>query len=121
MLFPFRQNWRITPLPFSLALKNTVNTGVSFSTPSRSVANSKFFATAGLQGLTNLQGCHCGCQPKESSTWGARTTGPPIGPAPTHVHDYACNGSDGGAGLLLVGGAVLLACCFMGHERSPLR
>lgn len=72
MIFPHNQNWRTTSLPFSLALKNTVNTGVSFDTPSRATANSQRWASAGFRGLGPVLtfpggagmdglGCGCGC------------------------------------------------------------
>src|SRR5215471_11529185 len=51
MIFYRDQRWRTTTLPFSLALKNTVNTGVSFDTPSGAIAQSQRFAAAGFRGL----------------------------------------------------------------------
>ena len=51
MLTPFNQNWRTTHKPFSLALANTVNTGVSFSTPSGAIRNSQIWARAGFRGF----------------------------------------------------------------------
>lgn len=74
MIVPHRQNWRTTTLPFSLALKNTVNTGVSFDTSSGATANSQRWASRGFQGLggygpriqypgagmDGLGGCGCG-------------------------------------------------------------
>ena len=51
MLYAHNQNWRTSQLPFSLTLANTLNTGVSFSTPSGSVAESQRWATRGMQGL----------------------------------------------------------------------
>jgi hypothetical protein len=71
MIFPFPQNWRTSLLPFSLALKNTVNTGVSFDTASGAIANSQRWASRGFQGFgPRMQypgagmdglGCGCGC------------------------------------------------------------
>ena len=70
MLTPFNQNWRTSTLPFSLALANTVNTGVSFSTPSGAIANSQRWASRGFQGYgpriqygpgAGLDGLGCGC------------------------------------------------------------
>lgn len=75
MIFPFDQNWRTSTLPFSLALKNTVNTGVSFDTPSGAIAQAQRWASRGFQGLggygPRIQypgagmdglGCGCGCE-----------------------------------------------------------
>lgn len=71
MIFPFDQNWETSRLPFSLALRNTVNTGVSFDTPSRAIANRQRWARAGFGGYgPQIQypgagmdglGCGCGC------------------------------------------------------------
>lgn len=72
MIYPFHQNWQTTLLPFSLALRNTINTGVSFDTPSRATANSKRWASAGFRGYGPVRtfpggagmdglGCGCGC------------------------------------------------------------
>lgn len=74
MLYPFNQNWRVSPKPFSLALSNAVNTGVSFDTPSGTIANQKAWAAAGFRGLGGYGpkmtfpgagldggGCGCGC------------------------------------------------------------
>ena len=72
MIFPNQQNWRTSRLPFSLALKNTVNTGVSFDTSSGAIANSQRWASAGFRGygpvmtypgagMDGLGGCGCGC------------------------------------------------------------
>jgi hypothetical protein len=70
MIFPRNQNWRTSRLPFSLALANTVHTGVSFNTASGMIANQKWWATRGMQGYgPRIQypgagmdglGCHCG-------------------------------------------------------------
>lgn len=71
MIFAHDQNWQTSRLPFSLALKNTVNTGVSFDTPSGGIANRQRWARAGFQGFgPQIQytgagmdglGCGCGC------------------------------------------------------------
>jgi len=71
MIFPFYQNWQTSRLPFSLALKRTVSTGVSFDTPSGGIANRQRWARAGFQGYgPTIQypgagmdglGCGCGC------------------------------------------------------------
>lgn len=72
MIVPHQQNWRTSTLPFSLALKNTINTGVSFDTPSGGIANSQWWASRGFQGYgPRIQypggagmdglGCGCGC------------------------------------------------------------
>jgi len=71
MIFAKNQNWRTSPLPFSLSLANTVSTGTSFDTASHAIANSKAWASRGLQGYgprvqysgAGLDGhhCHCGC------------------------------------------------------------
>lgn len=71
MIIPHNQNWRTTLLPFSLALKNTVNTGVSFDTSSGAIANSQRWASAGFRGYGPVMsfpgagmdgmGCGCGC------------------------------------------------------------
>jgi len=71
MLFPFPSEWRTTLLPFSLALKDTVNTGVTFDTPSGAIAESQRWATAGFRGFGPRMvfpgagmdglGCECGC------------------------------------------------------------
>ena len=50
MIFKHAQNWKTSPLPYSLALTNTVNTGGSFNTPSGTIANQKWWATRGFQG-----------------------------------------------------------------------
>src|SRR5215813_2663007 len=70
MLFPFPSEWRTTLLPFSLALKDTVNTGVTFDTPSGAIAESQRWATAGFRGFGPRMvfpgagmdglGCECG-------------------------------------------------------------
>lgn len=59
MIFPRNQNWRTSSLPFSLALANTVNTGVGFDTPSGAVAETKRWATRGMQGF-GPQTQYCG-------------------------------------------------------------
>lgn len=71
MIHPYPNDWRTTLLPFSLALKGTVNTGVSFDTPSGSIAESQRWATAGFRGFGPRMmfsgsgmdglGCDCGC------------------------------------------------------------
>lgn len=71
MLTPFNQNWRTTRRPFSLALANTVTTGVSFDTPSGAIRNSQIWASAGFRGFGPVMtfpgagmdgiGCGCGC------------------------------------------------------------
>lgn len=72
MLTPFDQNWHTTHRPFSLALANTVSTGVSFDTPSGAIRNSQIWARAGFRGLGPVLtfpggagmdgiGCGCGC------------------------------------------------------------
>lgn len=104
MLTPHRQNWRTTTLPFSLALKNTVNTGVSWSSPSNAVRNSQWWAARGFQGygpliqygrgagMDGLGGCGCGC---------------------------GGSGCDGGASLTSLAclGLVALAFCWFSSER----
>jgi hypothetical protein len=69
MIFSRNQDWRTSALPFSLSLANTVNTGTSFDTASHAIANTKAWATRGLQGYgprqqyrgAGLDGhCHCG-------------------------------------------------------------
>ena len=74
MIHDQAQNWRTSSLPWSLALRNTVNTGTSFDTSSGAVGNSKFWATRGMQGhgpITQYPGagmdglgCGCGCAGK---------------------------------------------------------
>lgn len=72
MIFPHAQNWRISDLPFSLSLANSVNTGGSYTTKSGTIANQKWWAARGFQGYgPKIQypggagmdglGCHCGC------------------------------------------------------------
>jgi hypothetical protein len=73
MIFAKNQQWRTSLLPFSLALANTVNTGVSYDTASRAVANTKRWASRGFQGYggygpriqygagTGMDGLGCGC------------------------------------------------------------
>ena len=71
MLMPFPQNWRTSFLPYSISLANRVNTGGSWTTPSETIANQKWWATRGLQGYgPKIQyrgagmdglGCGCGC------------------------------------------------------------
>jgi hypothetical protein len=72
MIFARNQNWRTSPLPFSLSLANTVTTGTSFDTASHAVANTKAWAAAGFRGFgprmqftgAGMDGlgshCHCG-------------------------------------------------------------
>lgn len=70
MIYPFPQNWRTSLKPHTLSLANTVNTGVSFTTPSGTIANQKRWASAGFRGLgptltfpggSGLDGMGCGC------------------------------------------------------------
>lgn len=72
MIYPKNQNWRTTLKPWGLSLANAVNTGVSFTTPSGTIANQKAWASAGFRGYgpTNTfpggsgldgMGCGCGC------------------------------------------------------------
>lgn len=70
MIVPFRQNWRTSILPWSLALKNTINTGVSFDTSSGGIAQSQRWASRGFQGYgpliqypggSGMDGLGCGC------------------------------------------------------------
>lgn len=70
MIFPFQQNWRTSRKPFSLSLYNTVNTGISYSTPSGTVPNQQRWASAGFRGFgptmtfpggSGLDGMGCGC------------------------------------------------------------
>ena len=73
MIFPFQQNWRTSRKPFSLSLTNSVNTGISYSTPSGTVPNQQRWASAGFRGfgptmtfpggsgLDGMGGCGCGC------------------------------------------------------------
>jgi hypothetical protein len=86
MIYSRNQRWRTTGLPYSLALTNTVNTGGSWTTPSRAVANQKTWASAGFRGFGPTMtfpggsgmdgmgcgcggGCGCGCQ--DSGSWGS--------------------------------------------------
>ena len=72
MIFPCNQKWRTSDNFFSLALKNTENTGVSFDTPSGGIAERKRWASAGFRGYGPVMtfpggagmdgmGCGCGC------------------------------------------------------------
>lgn len=70
MIYPFPQNWRTSLTPFSLSLANAVSTGVSYTTPSRTVPNQKRWASAGFRGFgptmtfpggSGLDGMGCGC------------------------------------------------------------
>jgi hypothetical protein len=75
MIFPKNQNWQTSRLPFSLALANRINTGVSFNTPSNAIAESQRWARRGFQGVSGYGpriqypigagmdglGCGCGC------------------------------------------------------------
>lgn len=70
MIYPFPQNWRTSLKPHTLSLANAVNTGVSFTTPSGTIANQKRFASAGFRGFgptmtfpggAGLDGMGCGC------------------------------------------------------------
>ena len=73
MIFPFQQNWQTSRKPFALSLTNTVNTGVSYSTPSGTVPNQQRWASAGFRGYGPKMtfpgagmdgmgnGCGCGC------------------------------------------------------------
>ena len=72
MIFPFNQNWRTSRKPFALSLANSVNTGVSYSTPSGTVPNQQRWASAGFRGfgptmtfpggsgLDGMGSCGCG-------------------------------------------------------------
>ena len=51
MIFPHNQRWMTSRNPWSLALKNTVSTGVSFNTPSNAIANTQRWARAGFRGF----------------------------------------------------------------------
>ena len=72
MIYPKDQNWRTSLKPFTLSLANAVNTGVSFDTPSGTIANQKFWASSGFRGFGPVNtfpggagmdgmGCGCGC------------------------------------------------------------
>lgn len=72
MIFPFQMNWRTSLKPQTLSLANAVNTGITYSTPSRAMENSKVWAAAGFRGLggygpmmtfpgSGLDGMGCGC------------------------------------------------------------
>lgn len=70
MIFPFNQNWRTSRKPFALSLANSVNTGISYSTPSGTVPNQQRWASAGFRGFgptmtfpggSGLDGMGCGC------------------------------------------------------------
>lgn len=73
MIVPFRQNWKMSTLPFSISLYNRVNTGGSFDTPSGLVANQAAWARRGFQGYgpriqypatvgrTGMDGLGCNC------------------------------------------------------------
>jgi hypothetical protein len=69
VIYPFSQNWRTSLNPWALSLKNAVSTGVSFNTPSRTIANQKAWASAGFRGYgptrtfpgAGLDGMSCGC------------------------------------------------------------
>ena len=70
MIYPFPQNWQTSLKPHTLSLANAVNTGVSFTTPSGTIANQKYWASAGFRGLgptltfpggSGLDGMGCGC------------------------------------------------------------
>lgn len=96
MIFHRDQNWRTTNLPFSLALKNTVNTGVSFNTPSNAVANSQRWAAHGFQGLGQYGG-------KRSQWFHGGLSGMGCG--------CGCGGADlGGGGLILAAAALYFLC-----------
>ena len=68
LLVPHYQNWRTSTLPFSIALANSVNTGVSYDTPSGFIAEEQRWASRGFQSYVprvqypnkGLDG-HCGC------------------------------------------------------------
>ena len=70
MLIAFNQNWQISPLDYSISLANRINTGGSYTTPSGLVANEKYWAARGFQGLgprvqyprgAGMDGVGCGC------------------------------------------------------------
>jgi hypothetical protein len=71
MLYPKNQNWRTSRQGWNLALTNSVNTGVSYSTSSGTVPNQQRWASAGFRGFgptmtfpggSGLDGMHgCGC------------------------------------------------------------
>ena len=70
MIYPRNQNWRTSLKPHTLSLYNTVNTGVTFNTPSNTIANQKAWASAGFRGFgptmtfpggSGLDGMGCGC------------------------------------------------------------
>jgi hypothetical protein len=72
VIYPKDQNWRTSLTPFALSLANAVSTGVSFDTPSGTIANQKRFASAGFRGFGPVHtfpggagmdgmGSGCGC------------------------------------------------------------
>lgn len=70
MIYPFNQHWRTSLKPHTLSLARAVNTGVTFTTPSRAMANSKIWASAGFRGYgptltfpggSGMDGLGCGC------------------------------------------------------------
>lgn len=69
MIFAFPQNWRTSLQRHTLSLANTVNTGVTFDTPSGAIQNSKTWASAGFRGFgptmtfpgAGMDGVGCGC------------------------------------------------------------
>jgi hypothetical protein len=91
-------------LPFSLSLKNSVNTGVSFDTPSGAIAQAQRWAAAGFRGYGPTRtfpgagmdgmGCGCGC-------------------------GGGCNGSGGNSGVLLLVVALAVFLC-MGNRGMEL-
>lgn len=102
MIHPWNQNWRTSQLPFSLALANTVNTGVSFDTPSRGIAERQRWASRGFQGYgpriqypvgAGMDGLGCGCECGGSGGCG--------------------HGGEGWTGLLCLG-AIAVAAYWMG-------
>ena len=88
MLYPFNQNWRTSQKPFTLSLANAVNTGVSFDTPSGTIANQKAWASAGFRGLGRMHG------------YGPTMTFP--GGSGLDGHGCGCGCSNGGGGNLLL-------------------
>ena len=119
MLTPFNQNWTTTRLPFSLALANTVTTGVSFDTPSGATRNSQIWGRAGFRGLgpvlsfpggSGMDGmqCHCGMGQIDLTS----------APAPVQNIASAFGGFGWAEWLILAGVGYMLFSTFLTTKRG---
>jgi hypothetical protein len=85
-------NWRTSLNPWALSLKNAVSTGVSYNTPSRTIANQKAWASAGFRGLGLRRGNMRGYGPTRTFPGAGLDGGVGCG----------CNGGGNGGGSNLI-------------------